>query len=65
MNIHFLALSGPFGGIDMKSRIYNFEFTTENAETEYEDLPTDSSECDKLLASKTINFRLVMFQVTK
>ena len=49
----------------MKSKIYNFEFTAENAETEYEDLPIDSSECDKLLAAKTINFRLVMFQVTK
>ncbi|RUS69772.1 hypothetical protein EGW08_022468 [Elysia chlorotica] len=65
MSLHFLALSGPFGGIDMKSKIYNFEFTTENAETEYEDLPIEASECDKLLAAKTINLRLVMFQVTK
>lgn len=65
MNMYFLALSGPFGGIKMKSKIYNFEFTAENAETNFEELPIDSVECNKLLASKTINFRLVMFQVTK
>ncbi|XP_059176366.1 zinc finger TRAF-type-containing protein 1-like [Physella acuta] len=65
MVMHFLALSGPFGGIKMKSKIYNFEFTPDIAETEYLDLPIDSAECNKLLASKTINFRIVMFQVTK
>jgi hypothetical protein len=65
MSMYFLALSGPFGGIKMKSKIYSFEFTAENSETEYVDLPIDSVECNKLLASKTINFRLVMFQVTK
>lgn len=65
MNMHFLALSGPFGGVQIKSKIYSHEFTTESTETDYLELPIDSVECNKLLASKTINFRLVMFQVTK
>jgi len=64
VNLHFVVLKGPYGDMKVNPAIYKHEFTAESLETPYHDLPIiDSIECNKLLASKTINMRLLMFQV--
>lgn len=65
ITMHYLALGGPFGSSNIKPKIFKCEFTEEKPEAEYEELPLDSVECNQVLASKTINFRLIMFQVSK
>lgn len=50
----------------VKTQIYKHEFTDSENESEYFLLPLpDSSECNRLLASKAINFRLIMFLLSK
>lgn len=62
--IHFVILKGPFGDMKVNPAIYKHEFTADILETTHHDLPiVDSIECNKLLASKTINLRVLMFQV--
>lgn len=47
-------------------KIYNFEFSETACESPYLQLPlSDTSECNKLLGHKLINFRLIMFQMPK
>lgn len=65
ITMHYLALGGPFGSSNIKPKIFKCEFTEEKPEAEYQELPLDSVECNQMLASKTINFRLIMFQVSK
>lgn len=63
-SIHFIALKGPYGEMKVNPVIYRHDFTAESLESKYVDLPIiDSVECNKLLASKTINLRLIIFQV--
>ena len=48
----------------MNPVIYEFEFSDKDRESGYKDLPLfDSSECNKILAAKTISLRAVLFQV--
>lgn len=50
----------------VEPHVYRFEFTPEKTETPYNNIPLiDSAECNKILASKTINFRVIMFQIPK
>ena len=59
--VHFLILRGPFGDMKVKPHICQFEFTESNTESEFFSLPLlDSAECNKLLAIRTIDFRLVI-----
>lgn len=60
MAVHYIVVRGPMGDIKVQPRIYNFEFTEQNNESPYVTLPLpDTAECNRLLAAKTINFRLV------
>ena len=66
LSIHYLALKGPYSEMNLDPAIYTTEFTAENTEGPFVLLPLASSvECNKLLASKTISIRLVMFLVQK
>ncbi|KAL0279055.1 UNVERIFIED_CONTAM: hypothetical protein PYX00_000693 [Menopon gallinae] len=66
MTIHYLVVKGPFGDMKVKPRIYKFDFTEKECESPYNQLPLpDSTECNRLLASKAINFRMIMFLVLK
>lgn len=57
---------GPFGDMKVNPYINRFEFSESSNESPYVNLPLlDSNECNKLLASKAINFRLIMFQMPK
>ncbi|KAJ8932899.1 hypothetical protein NQ318_023200 [Aromia moschata] len=62
LSLWYIALRGPVGDIKVKPRVYDFDFTEENNESPYVPLPLpDTTECNRLLAAKTINFRLIMF----
>ncbi|KAJ8984309.1 hypothetical protein NQ317_012280 [Molorchus minor] len=62
LNLSYIALRGSVGDIKVKPRIYECDFTEQNNESPYVPLPLpDTTECNRLLAAKTINFRLIMF----
>lgn len=66
LSIHFFALKGPFSDMKVNTQIYKHDFTDQDNESEYYLLPLpDSSECNRLLAAKAINFRLLMFLLNK
>ncbi|XP_067645519.1 zinc finger TRAF-type-containing protein 1 homolog [Eurosta solidaginis] len=66
LSIHFFALKGPFSDMKVSTQIYKHEFTDQSSESEYYVLPLpDSSECNRLLSNKGINFRLLMFLLNK
>jgi len=66
VRLHYLALRGPFSELNMRPRVYDFEFNQENMETEKKEFPIiDSNECNKILAAKNISFRLILFQIQK
>ncbi|XP_016966388.1 cysteine and histidine-rich protein 1 homolog [Drosophila biarmipes] len=72
MSIHFFALKGPFSDMKVSTQIYKHEFTETSTESEYYVLPlpdgiggSGSSECNRMLANKGINFRLLMFLLNK
>ena len=66
IRLHFVALKGPYGDISVNPAIHEFEFSNENTETGFKELPIPlTADCNKLLAAKTINMRLIMFQVSK
>lgn len=60
LSIYFLILRGPFGDMKVKPKIYHFNFTEQESESPYGELPlVDSSECNRLLSHKGINCRSV------
>ncbi|XP_019697526.1 cysteine and histidine-rich protein 1 homolog isoform X1 [Harpegnathos saltator] len=64
--LHYLILKGPFGDMKVQPRIHRFEFTEQDNESPYLPLPLpDTAECNRLLAAKAINFRLIMFLASK
>lgn len=66
LKVYFVVLKGPFGDIRVNPAIFDFEFNNDKLETDYQELPIDDSlECNKLLASKAINLRLILFQVSQ
>ncbi|XP_050305751.1 cysteine and histidine-rich protein 1 homolog isoform X2 [Anthonomus grandis grandis] len=66
LSLNYVVLRGPVGDIKVKPRIYEFDFTEQNNESPYVSLPLpDTAECNRLLAAKTINFRLIMFLASK
>lgn len=61
VNVHFLILRGPFGDMKVEPHICQAEFTESNLESSFFALPLpDSAECNKLLAARTIDFRLFL-----
>ncbi|KAK6630662.1 hypothetical protein RUM43_014647 [Polyplax serrata] len=58
LTIHYLIVKGPFGDMKVKPKIYRYDFTEEESESPYTQLPLqDTCECNRLLAAKAINFR--------
>ena len=62
LEVKFCVLKGPFGEVMINPRIQTFEFNQSKTETEYIRLNIKPADCNKLLASKIINFRIFMFQ---
>lgn len=66
LGIYYIILKGPFGDMKIHPRVYNFEFNDSQCESSYQPFSLhDSAECNRLLAAKAINFRLIMFQIPK
>ncbi|KAI1301557.1 Cysteine and histidine-rich protein 1 -like protein [Halotydeus destructor] len=64
--VHYLILNGPFGDMKLNPQINKHEFSETNTESPYTGLPLiDTAECNKIVAAKAINFRLIMFQAPK
>jgi len=64
--VSFFTLSGPHGGAPLLPAIHEFAFGPETLESAYNPLPlAASSECNRLLAAKTINFRLILVNTQK
>lgn len=64
--MHYFVLQGPFSDMKVNISIYKHDFTDSENESVFNILPLpDSSECNRLLALKTINFRLIMFLASK
>ncbi|CAH1721435.1 unnamed protein product [Chironomus riparius] len=62
LSIHFFVLPGPFSDMKVNAKIYKHDFTDTENESIFNLLPLpDTAECNRLLAAKTINLRLVMF----
>lgn len=58
LSIYYLILRGPFGDMKVKPKIYHFNFTDQESESPYAELPLpDDSECNRLLSLKGINCR--------
>lgn len=57
---------GPFGDMKLHPRLYKHEFNENSTESSFSLISLyDTAECNKLLAAKAINFRLIMFQMQK
>lgn len=66
LSIYYIVLKGPFGDMKINPRIYKHDFTELENEGPYMPLSLpDTGECNRLLAAKTINFRLIMFLSSK
>ncbi|XP_071784680.1 zinc finger TRAF-type-containing protein 1-B-like [Asterias amurensis] len=66
VTFHFMILSGPFTDIKVKPEVYRFEFSGDRSESPLQLMPlVNPADGNKLLAAKTINVRLIMFQVQK
>lgn len=64
--IKYFLTKGPFGDAKINPEVQRFEFRDDNKESEYHsiDLARDT-ECNRLLAARTINMRVMMFLVKK
>jgi hypothetical protein len=62
LDVKFCVLKGPFGECPISPMVQSFEFSQSKLETDYIKFNIDSADCNKLLASKIINFRFFMFQ---
>lgn len=66
LTVHYMILRGPCSDIKVDVKIHKFEFTENEIESPFQRLPlVDSTECNRLLASKTISFRIMMFLMPK
>lgn len=64
--MHFFVLRGPFSDIKANTQIYKHDFTETETESPFKLMPLpDTAECNRLLAAKAINFRLIMFLASK
>ena len=64
-NIKFMMLRSPFGESPIKPVLKQHEFSEDNAESGYHDITlADPAECNKMLAARFINLRLLMFQIS-
>ncbi|XP_053660181.1 zinc finger TRAF-type-containing protein 1 homolog [Anopheles marshallii] len=64
--MHFFVLRGPFSDIKVDTQIYKHDFADTETESPFKLLPLpDTAECNRLLAAKAINFRLIMFLASK
>ena len=62
LEVKFCVLKGPFGEVSINPSLQSFEFNQNKLETDYIKFNIKAADCNKLLASKMINFLFFMFQ---
>ena len=62
LDVKFCVVKGPFGEVAIDTAVHSFEFSASKMETDFIRLQIRTEDCNKLLASKAINFRFFMFQ---
>ena len=66
MELKYFVLKGPFGDMDISPELQRFEFMDDKRESVYHPVTLKpASDCNKLLSSKSINLRLIMFLIGK
>lgn len=64
--VKYFLTRGPFGDAKINPETQRFEFRDDNKESEYHEMVLDdTNECNRLLAARTINLRIMMFLVKK
>lgn len=64
--IKYFLTKGPFGDAKITPEVQRFEFRDDKKESEYHDITlTNDGECNRMLAARTINLRVMMFLVKK
>ncbi|XP_066910677.1 zinc finger TRAF-type-containing protein 1-B-like [Clytia hemisphaerica] len=64
--IKYFLTKGPFGDAKISPETQRFEFRDDNKESDYHHIAlTEETDCNRLLAARTINFRIMMFLVKK
>lgn len=64
--VRYFLTKGPFGDSKINPEMQRFEFRDDNKESEYHQIAlTCDGECNRLLAARTINLRVMMFLVKK
>lgn len=59
-----MMLRSPFGESAIKPALKQYEFSEDNIDSGHHDISlADPSECNKMLAARFINLRLLMFQI--
>ncbi|XP_031571163.1 cysteine and histidine-rich protein 1-like [Actinia tenebrosa] len=65
VKIKFMMIRSPFGDLSVNPTLHYHEFTADLLESEFYELAfVDNLEANKMLASKIINLRLMMFQLS-
>ena len=66
LEMKYVAVKGPFGDMEMIPELQRFEFADDKRESVYHPVMLKrSSDCNRLLSSKTINLRLILFLIGK
>eukprot|EP00794_Sanderia_malayensis_P018674 gene18674-20559_t len=66
MELKYYLVKGPYGELDIIPDLQRFEFTDDKRETaRHPVVLKQSSDCDRLLSTKTINVRMFMFFIGK
>jgi hypothetical protein len=64
--VKYFLIKGPFGDAKISPEIQRFEFRDDNKDSEYHQINLNcDTECNRLLAARTINIRVMMFLVKK
>ena len=62
----YFLIKGPFGDAKIEPEVQRFEFRDDSKESEYHNLFLGGDgECNRLLAARTINVRLMIFLLKK
>ena len=62
----YFLVKGPYGDAKIQPDVQRFEFRDDNKDSEYHTLNLEGDgECNRLLAARTINVRLMLFLVKK
>ncbi|XP_065065089.1 zinc finger TRAF-type-containing protein 1-B-like [Rhopilema esculentum] len=66
LELKYFAVKGPFGDMDIVPELQRFEFQEDHRESVFHPIALKTpSDCNKLLSSKTINLRLLLFLIGK